>query len=100
MMEMLSPGHKGSEQSKKIVSLADVDSLLDFSTARAELAYLQSLSAIIYLKEILRKDSINWNIFLDNIAEDNFETALVQNTNFDLKLRFDIKQSIKNKNIS
>lgn len=69
---------------KRLIALTDIDSLLSFPRVRAELGYLESLSAVIYLKNKLIPDSTQWRNFLDDIAARDFEFALQKHTGLDL----------------
>jgi hypothetical protein len=74
---------------KKIIPLAEIDSLLNFSEIQAQLAYLQSLSAVIFLQKTMNHDSIRWSNFIADIGETNFELALNKHTHWD-RIDFEI----------
>ncbi len=69
--------------SGQLVELTDIDSLSMFSTGRARLAYLESLSAIIFFENLLNKNGMNWLNCLDAISNHDFETALHLSTGSD-----------------
>ncbi len=83
---------------KKIIPLTNIDSLLSFSPGRAQLAYAQSFSAVIFLGNLLKHSGSNWPIFLDAIEKEGFQPALSQNIDMDA-IDFEVKwyQWLKNK---
>lgn len=74
----------------KIIPLINIDSLLSFSTSRAQLAYVQSLSAVIFLKRSFGNHGKNWNGFFNLYEKEDFQTALKDYTGMD-PIDFEIK---------
>jgi len=68
---------------KSILPFDRIDSLLFFSKQKAELAYAQSLSAILFLYERLGNRE-NWNYFHQMILEKGWEPAFRENVKMDL----------------
>ena len=66
---------------KTIIPFIMMDSLLSFSQHRAELAYAQSLSAVLFLKEKLKNKK--WNDFHDNVIQDGWHSAFLNYLNMD-----------------
>jgi hypothetical protein len=83
---------------KKIIPLTNIDSLLSFSPGRAQLAYTQSFSAVIFLGNLLKHSGSNWPVFLETIEKKGFQPALSQNIHMDA-IDFEVKwyQWLKNK---
>jgi len=83
---------------KKIIPLTNIDSLLSFSPGRAQLAYAQSFSAILFLENLLHKSGSNWQVFLNSIEDGGFQDALYKNIQMDA-IDFEVKwyQWLKNK---
>jgi hypothetical protein len=75
---------------KKIIPLTSVDSLLSFSPGKAQLAYAQSLSSVLYLKDLLNNSGSNWQEFLTAIEENGFPSALNRNLKID-SIDFEVK---------
>lgn len=69
--------------SGKTIPLDRIDSLLYFPPAKAELAYLQSLSAVLLLKETLRREGVEWGDFHELVLQAGWEAALQQSTGMD-----------------
>lgn len=80
---------------KTVISLNKIDSLLLFSKQKAELAYTQSLSAVIFLKQKLSENSgdgnefVNWSRFHEQIRENGWASAFkntihVDNIDFEI----------------
>lgn len=59
-----------------IVDLADIESVLGFSQPQAELAYLQALSAVQYLNELLVQEGYNLQSFHEIIVQKGWSAAL------------------------
>lgn len=59
-----------------IVDLADMESVLGFSQPQAELAYLQALSAVQYLNELLTREGYDLQAFHEIIAQKGWSAAL------------------------
>jgi Peptidase MA superfamily len=68
---------------KSILPFGRIDSLLSFSKQKAELAYVQSLSAVIFLFDRLA-DRENLNHFHQTIVEKGWANALQQDIGMDL----------------
>jgi cbb3-type cytochrome oxidase subunit 3 len=66
-----------------IIALEDIDSLLYFRQPRAELAYLESLSAVLYLSELLLKGGDSFQAFHDKICLAGWEKALQESIGTD-----------------
>ncbi len=74
---------------KQLIPLADVDSLFRFSAGRARLAYIQSLSAVIFLREKLPREA-QWEAFLRSVERKGLDAALKEWLNWD-RIDFEIK---------
>ncbi len=72
----------------KFVSLSDIDSLLMFSVNRAQLAYLESLTAVHFLNNKYIQNE--WKHFFSLIEQSSFDHALQTVTNMD-KIDFELK---------
>ena len=59
-----------------IVDLADIESVLGFSQPQAELAYLQALSAVQYLNELLTQGGYDLQSFHEIIVQKGWSAAL------------------------
>lgn len=59
-----------------VVDLGEMESVLGFSQPRAELAYLQALSAVQYLNELLIRDGYDLQSFHEIVAQKGWSTAL------------------------
>jgi len=70
--------------SKNLVTLSDIDSLNYFNLMRARLAYLESLTAITFLENLLRENNLSWQQFFDLILAKGFEETLLHTTSYDL----------------
>lgn len=68
---------------KSILPLGRIDSLLSFSKQKAELAYVQSLSAVMFLFDRLGNHE-NPNLFHQSIVEKGWANAFQQNVGMDL----------------
>ncbi len=68
---------------KSILHLGRMDSLLSFSKQKAELAYVQSLSAVMFLFDRLGNHE-NPNLFHQSIVEKGWANAFQQNVGMDL----------------
>ncbi|MEJ2635423.1 MAG: peptidase MA family metallohydrolase [Calditrichia bacterium] len=75
---------------KRITQLASIDSLLSFPASRARLAYLQSLSVILFLNSRYLQNQASWNRFMEAISAGTFDAALQNLTGMD-KIDFEIK---------
>lgn len=60
---------------KRFVPLADIDSLMQFSAARARLAYIESLSAVLYLNNEYLRTPDRWRAFLDVVRKEGLEVG-------------------------
>lgn len=67
---------------KTIIPFNMIDSLLFFSQQRAELAYAQSLSAVLFLKEKLQ-DKKKWEDFQEAIVQDGWSSTFLSYMNID-----------------
>ncbi|MEJ2051879.1 MAG: hypothetical protein P8Y60_18970, partial [Calditrichota bacterium] len=67
----------------KIIPLTNIDSLLSFSPGRAQLAYAQSLSSVLYLKGLLKNSGSDWQEFLASVEEYGFPSALDRDIKMD-----------------
>jgi hypothetical protein len=67
---------------KTIVPFKEIDSLLLFSQQKAELAYVQSLSAVLFIKEKLN-DPQKWSDFQEMISENGWTSTLTKSLNMD-----------------
>lgn len=67
---------------KTVIPLNEIDSLLFFSKQRAELAYTQSLSAVLYIKEKLQEPE-KWHNFQEIILEKGWSTAFINSLKMD-----------------
>ncbi|MBN2366321.1 MAG: hypothetical protein JXL67_09135 [Calditrichaeota bacterium] len=74
----------------QLILLSHVDSLQDFSWNRAQLAYLQSLSAVIFLEKRLNQLGISWQDFFESVRRNGFEQALKNSLGMD-PIDFEIK---------
>jgi hypothetical protein len=70
--------------SRKIIPLQEIDSLLTFSTNRARLGYLQSLTAVQFLEKQLQQHGNHWLNFFEAINNYGFEPALKMSAGMDL----------------
>lgn len=70
--------------SGKTIPLDRIDSLLYFPKPKAELAYLQSLSAVLLLKEALGREGVAWGDFHELVLQAGWEAALQQSTGMDV----------------
>lgn len=68
---------------KSILPLGRIDSLLSFSKQKAELAYVQSLSAVMFLFDRLGNHE-SPNLFHQSIVEKGWANAFQQNVGMDL----------------
>ncbi len=75
---------------KKIIPLKDIDSLLTFNEARAQLAYLQCLSAVQFLFNKFLKNHGGWAHFLSEVEDSNFDQALFKFTRLD-RIDFEVQ---------
>jgi hypothetical protein len=69
--------------SGKVIALEDIDSLIYFHQPKAELGYLESLSAVLYLNELLLKRGNDFQVFHKKIILEGWETALQKNIGTD-----------------
>lgn len=69
--------------SGKTIPLERIDSLLYFPQPKAELAYLQSLSAVLLLKETLDREGVGWGDFHELVLQAGWAAALQQSTGMD-----------------
>lgn len=69
--------------SGKTIPLERIDSLLYFPRAKAELAYLQSFSAVLLLQEMLRRQGLAWGEFHERVLQAGWQAALQQSTGMD-----------------
>ena len=76
--------------SKRIIPLADIDSLIYFPTVKARLAYIESLSSIHFLQKYLIQSDMKWNDFFCLIKNQGFERALKEVTKWD-NIDYEIK---------
>lgn len=67
---------------RKLISLRAIDSLLYFPRQKAELAYIQCLSAVQFLKGLLGS-GIGWEQFLNHVASEGWQAALQRDLNMD-----------------
>lgn len=67
---------------KTIIPFKEIDSLLLFSHQKAELAYAQSLSAILFIKEKLN-DQRRWYNFQEMISENGWTSTFTKSLNMD-----------------
>lgn len=74
----------------QILPLTHIDSLLLFSASKARLAYLQSLTVILFMQNRFIKNDKQWDSFFHSINKTGFETALHQLTGMDF-IDFEIK---------
>jgi len=74
---------------RHLVSLADIDSLFQFSAPRAQLAYIESLSAMVFIQEQLPNGD-SWPDFLSHVATFGLENTLKNRFGWDL-IDFEIK---------
>jgi hypothetical protein len=70
--------------SRRIISLVDIDSLIYFPTSKARLAYIESLSSILFLHKYLIQNDMNWSDFFYTIENWGFEEALKKVTHWDI----------------
>ena len=68
---------------KKIIPLSHLDSLMTFSASRARLAYLESLSAVIFLRNHYLTTEAEWQMFFRQIAAQGLEEAIRRQTGMD-----------------
>ncbi len=76
--------------SHSLISLAHIDSLMEFSWSRAQLAYIQSLSAVIFLEKQLRERNTDFLAFMDSVRSEGFDKALKMSLGIDI-IDFEIK---------
>ncbi len=67
-----------------LVPLSDIDSLNFFSVMRARLAYHESLTAVIFLKNLLEQNGVPWKTFFEWIKNEGYPKSLEKATKFDI----------------
>lgn len=76
--------------SRSIIPLSDIDSLLAFKVSRANLAYIESLSVILFLQNRYISPEYGWQKFLNRVLASDFETAIKDLTEMDM-IDFELK---------
>ena len=76
--------------SHTLIPLGDIDSLLAFRAGRANLAYIESLSAILFLQHNYISPGYEWQEFLNRVLASDFDTAIKDLTGMDM-IDFELK---------
>lgn len=82
----------------QIADFDAIEQLLHFSQPKAELAYLQCLSAVLYLGEVLNENGGDFQSFNETIVQKGWETALQESIGMD-DIAFEVQwyQSLEKK---
>ena len=67
---------------KTVIPFSEIDSLLFFSKQKAELAYVQSLSAVLFIRDKLQPPE-KWHNFQEMILKNGWSTTFRNTLNMD-----------------